>query len=224
MRAMATPRTLRRAPRPASPGGPPAVELRPATPEDLPGCARLGARLTRMHHALDPSRFFTWPDLEAGYRWWLGKERRNRKAVVLAALAPGGRVVGYAYGRLEPRDWNTLRDRCGVGVDLMVEPRWRRRGLGTRLVEALAAALAERGAPRLVIQVAARNPEAAQAFADMGFRTTMLELTRELPRAPRRRPSRLSGRRAPPRAGPGRRAPGRPAARSRARRPPPRRR
>jgi hypothetical protein len=31
-------------------------------------------------------------------------------------------VVGYAYGRLEPRDWNSLRDACGVGVDLVVVP------------------------------------------------------------------------------------------------------
>jgi GNAT superfamily N-acetyltransferase len=96
-------------------------------------------------------------------------------------------VVGYAYGRLEPRDWNTLRDACGEGVDLIVVPRWRRRGLGGRLVEALAEALAARGAPRLVIQVAARNPSAARAFARMGFRPTMLELTRELSRSQRRR-------------------------------------
>jgi len=171
-----------------TPKAPPPVALRPATPADLPDCARLGARLSRRHHALDPRRFFSPPDLEAGYRWWLGKERRNPKAVVLAAVASGPRgerVVGYAYGRLEPRDWNTLRDACGVGVDVILEPRWRGGGLGTRLVEALAAALAAKGAPRLVIQVAARNPEAARAFARMGFRPTMLELTREL--APRRR-------------------------------------
>ncbi len=185
MRAMARPRP---APKP--------VVIRPATDADLTACARLGARLSRLHHRLDPARFFQPPGLEAGYRWWLGKERRSRRAVVLAAVAAtprGERVVGYAYGRLEPRDWNTLRDACGEGVDLIVEPRWRRQGLGRKLVEALAAALAARGAPRLVIQVAARNPEAAKAFATMGFRPTMLELTRELPaskatRTPRRRP------------------------------------
>jgi GNAT superfamily N-acetyltransferase len=144
-----------------------------------------------MHHRLDPRRFFLQPGIEAGYRWWLGKERRSRRAVVLAAVtrAAGGRetVVGYAYGRLEPRDWTSLREACGVGVDLMVAPAWRRHGLGTRLVEALAAALAARGAPRLVLQVASQNPEAARAFATMGFRPTMLELTLELRPARRRR-------------------------------------
>jgi GNAT superfamily N-acetyltransferase len=170
--------------RPAAPTTPPELEIRAATSEDLPACARLGARLSRMHHRLDRSRFLTVPDLEAGYAWWLARERRNRKAVVLVAVrrGAGGReaVVGYAYGRLEPRDWNTLREACGVGIDLMVEPRWRRRGVGGRLVEALAEALRARGAPRLVIQVADRNPGAARAFARLGFRTTMLELTMEL--------------------------------------------
>jgi len=162
----------------------PPIEIRDATAADLPGCARLGAALSRYHHRMDPARFFTVPGLEEGYAWWLGKERRNRKAVVLAAVRRRGAtetVVGYAYGRLEPRDWNSLREACGMGIDVIVEPRLRGGGLGTRLVEALAAALAARGAPSMVIEVAARNPRAQRAFAGMGFRPTMLELVRELP-------------------------------------------
>lgn len=166
------------------------VEIREATVADLPGCARLGAALSRSHHRMDPARFFTVPDLEAGYAWWLGKERRSPKAVVLAAVRRRGEtetVVGYAYGRLEPRDWNSLREACGMGIDVIVEPRLRGGGVGTRLVEALAAALAARGAPTMVIEVAARNPRAQAAFAGMGFRPTMLEMVRALPAAPRAR-------------------------------------
>jgi ribosomal protein S18 acetylase RimI-like enzyme len=133
---------------------------------------------------MDPARFFA-PDepLEEGYAWWLGKERGSRRAVVLAARRRG-RIVGYAYGRLEPRDWNTLRDRCGVGVDLWVEPGARRAGVGAALVEALAASLAARGAPRIVLHVAAGNARAARLFAALGFRETMIELTREVAGAP----------------------------------------
>jgi ribosomal protein S18 acetylase RimI-like enzyme len=176
---------------PTRPPPRPAVEIRDATPEDLPALARLGAKLAREHHAMDPDRFFAPEEpMEDGYAWWLGKERANRRAVVLAA-ALGGRVVGYAYGRVEPRDWNTLRDRCGVGVDLWVEPRARKAGLGTALVEALVARLAERGAPRVVLHVAARNDRAARLFASLGFRETMRELTREVAEpAPARRRAR----------------------------------
>jgi ribosomal protein S18 acetylase RimI-like enzyme len=165
------------------------AEIRDATREDLPALARLGAKLAREHHAMDPARFFAPEEpMEDGYAWWLGKERANPRAVVLAATLRG-RVVGYAYGRIEPRDWNTLRDRCGVGVDLWVEPRARRAGIGAALVEALVARLAERGAPRVVLNVAAANPRAARLFAALGFRETMRELTREVAAAgpPRRR-------------------------------------
>jgi RimJ/RimL family protein N-acetyltransferase len=159
--------------------------IREATVPDLPALARLGARLSRMHHRMDPRRFFVVPGMEEGYTWWLGKERKNRKAVVLAAvrIGRGGKesVVGYAYGRIEPRDWNSLREACGVGVDLMVEPRARVRGVGRALVDALTRALAWRGAPRVVIQVAWRNPEAQAFFAGLGFRPTLLEMAKETP-------------------------------------------
>jgi RimJ/RimL family protein N-acetyltransferase len=182
------------------------VAVRTALPEDIPACARLGARLARWHHAMDPRRFFVTPSMEEGYAWWLGKERRNPRAVVLAAVrrARGReRVVGYAYGRIEPRDWNSLRDRCGVGIDLIVEPARRGRGIGRLLVEALVRLLAERGAPRVVIQVAARNARAQRVFAGLGFRPTMLEMTIEATRARHGtagpRPSRRRGAESPSR-------------------------
>lgn len=118
---------------------------------------------------------------------------------MLAALRRG-RVVGYAYGRVEPRDWSTLRDRAGVGIDLWVEPRARRAGVGAALVDALAAGLAARGAPRLVIDVAARNGRARAAFARLGFRETMVEMTRELTPPAAGRARRRRSRVAPPRA------------------------
>jgi ribosomal protein S18 acetylase RimI-like enzyme len=162
-------------------------EIRDATPSDLPSLARMGARLSRWYHRLDPARFFLPEEpLEEGYAWWLGKERRSRNAVVLAAVRRG-RVVGYAYGRIEARDWSSLRDRCGVGVDIFVLPSARRAGVGRALVDALVARLAARGAPRVVIGVAVRNRRGVKVFEGLGFRPTMLELTREIDAPSRRR-------------------------------------
>jgi ribosomal protein S18 acetylase RimI-like enzyme len=195
--------------------------IRPATAADLPACARLGAALTRFHHRLDPQRFFVVPGMRTGYAWWLGKELKRRAVAILVAVRPGARggerVVGFAYGRLEPRDWMALRDACGVGVDLMVDPAERERGVGTALVEALVGALAERGAPRVVLGVASGNAGARRLFAARGFRPTMIEMTRELPVSAR--PARGAGRGAA-----ARRAPGRAAAAVPARRRSPRRR
>jgi ribosomal protein S18 acetylase RimI-like enzyme len=154
--------------------------LRDARAGDVPALAKMGAHLARQHHALDPARFFL-PDepIEEGYAWWLGKELVNPRAVILVA-ARRGRLLGYAYGRIERRDWNTLRERCAVGVDLWVEPRARRGGVGRALVEALVARFAAKGQPRIVIQVAAGNRLARRAFSGMAFRETLVEMGREL--------------------------------------------
>jgi ribosomal protein S18 acetylase RimI-like enzyme len=100
--------------------------------------------------------------------------------------------VGYAYGRLEPRDWNALRDRCGFAIDVIVEPGARGGGIGRRLVEELFTALVAMGAPRVVLEAAARNRSAQRLFRGLGFRPTMVEMAREAPlkasRAPDSKP------------------------------------
>jgi ribosomal protein S18 acetylase RimI-like enzyme len=158
----------------------PAVVIRPARRTDLAALGRLGAALAAAHHAWDPERFFVTPDMHEGYAWWLGKELGNRRAVILTA-ARGRRVVGYAYGRLEPRDWNALRDRCGFAIDVIVEPGARGGGIGRRLVEELFTALVAKGAPRVVLEAAARNRSAQRLFRGLGFRPTMVEMAREAP-------------------------------------------
>jgi len=155
------------------------VAIRPARVQDLPALGRLGAALARAHHEWDPKRFFVVDSMAEGYAWWLGRELKNRDAVVLAAVRRG-RVIGYAYGRIEPRDWNALRDKCGVGVDLIVTPGARGTGVGQRLAEELVRALRDKGAPRIVLQAAARNREAQRFFRAMGCRPTMIEMALEL--------------------------------------------
>ena len=161
---------------------PQAIEVRPARPADASTLGRFGARLARLHHRMDPRRFFASPGMEEGYASWLAREMRSRKAVVLVAVvrAPReDRIVGYAYGRLEGREWNTLRDPAGVAVDLYVLPAARGRGAGRGLLEALTAELAARGAPRVVLHVAARNAGALAPFERLGVRSTVVELARE---------------------------------------------
>jgi ribosomal protein S18 acetylase RimI-like enzyme len=152
--------------------------LRPACHDDLGAVARLAGKLARMHHALDDRRFFLPDRVEEGYAWWLGREIERAEVVLLVALR-GGAVVGYAYGRLEERDWNLLLDACGALHDVWVEEGERRRGVASRLVEATIAALVAKGAPRVVLGTAADNAGAQALFERLGFRRTMVEMTRE---------------------------------------------
>jgi ribosomal protein S18 acetylase RimI-like enzyme len=58
--------------------------------------------------------------------------------------------------------------------------------VASRLVEAAVAGLAAMGAPRVVLMAAWRNDGARRLFERLGFRPTMLEMTRET--EPRGRP------------------------------------
>ena len=151
--------------------------VRPAEVRDLPRLAALAAKLVRMHHAVDPARFFLPERVEEGYAWWLDRELRREGAVILAATVKD-EIVGYAYGTREERDWNMLLDEHGAIHDVFVAETARRAGAGKALVEAMIAALTQLGAPRIVLSTMVSNESAQRLFAACGFRPTMLEMTR----------------------------------------------
>ncbi len=153
--------------------------VRDATAADLSRVAELAARLVRLHHAFDPRRFFLVEPVERGYAGFLGRELGRAEAVVLVAERDG-RVEGYAYGTLEPRDWNALLDAHGALHDIYVDEPARRGGLATALLEAMVARLGALGAPRVVLATASQNAEAQAFFDRHGFRRTMIEMTREV--------------------------------------------
>jgi ribosomal protein S18 acetylase RimI-like enzyme len=155
------------------------VAIRPAAPADLPALGRLGARLVRTHHQLDAARFIpATPGTEHAYASFLGAQLQEPTAVVLIAERDGD-VLGYAYAAVEGHDYRALRGPAGVLHDIVVDPAHRRQGVGRMLLDATLASLDARGAPRVVLSTAARNEAAQRLFAGVGFRQTMVEMTRE---------------------------------------------
>lgn len=154
------------------------ITLRSARPEDADALGRMGGQLARQHHGFDPKRFMLPDDVEAGYRWWLSKELKAKDAVVIVAEQDGV-VVGYAYGRVEERDWNLLLDKCGGFHDIWVDEVARRGGTGRALAEELMKRLVALGVPRVVLSTAAQNEAAQRMFEKLGWRRTMVEMTRE---------------------------------------------
>jgi ribosomal protein S18 acetylase RimI-like enzyme len=152
--------------------------VRPMTRDDLPVVARLGADLARLHHELDPKRFLFVGGAEQGYARFFASELGDPRVVLLAGTKDGA-VVGYAYGRLEPRDWNMLLDAHGALHDVLVEEHARASGLGEKLVREMCRRLEALGAARVVLHTAVQNDHAQKLFTRVGFRETMLEMTRE---------------------------------------------
>lgn len=153
--------------------------VRRATAADLDGLAAMGAALARLHHELDPQRFFTDDDIEEGYRSWFARERTRGEAFLRVVDDEQGRLAGYAYGRMHGVNWADLLGAHAALVDLYVREDARGRGMGAALVEDFCAWAKEKGAPRVVLKTASRNASAQRAFARLGFRPTMVEMTRE---------------------------------------------
>lgn len=154
--------------------------IRRAQRRDLPSLGRLGALLLRTHHGFDSRRFMAPGDRpEQGYAWFLGTQLDRDDTVVLVAEREG-RVLGYAYAGIEAQSWKELRDEAGFVHDVIVDPEARGVGMGRALLDGAVRWLAGRGMPRVVLWTASRNQDAQRLFARLGFRPTMLEMTREL--------------------------------------------
>jgi len=88
-------------------------------------------------------------------------------------------VLGYVYAGLEPMSWKELREPAGFIHDVVVAEPARRQGIGARLLEEAASWLESHGAPRLMLWTAELNQPAQRLFVRLGFRRTMIEMTRE---------------------------------------------
>jgi ribosomal protein S18 acetylase RimI-like enzyme len=161
------------------------VIIRKATNEDTAAVGRLGALLLRVHYAFDPDRFMRpGDDAEEGYAWFLGTQLADADVLVLVA-EDAGKIVGYLYAGIEPRNWKELRDEAGFIHDIVVSDEARGRGVADGLMSAAVAWMKERGMPRVLLWTATPNTTARRVFERHGFRSTMIEMTKELPLAGR---------------------------------------
>ena len=156
----------------------PEIVIRPATAGDKAALGRLGAELLRVHHGFDADRFMApGPQTEEGYGRFLAASHQSDDVVVLVAER-AGEIVGYVFAGVEPRSWKELRDVAGFVHDVLVVEDARGTGTGERLVEAAAEWLLARGVARVMLWTAEKNAPAQRLFSRLGFRRTMVEMTR----------------------------------------------
>jgi len=154
--------------------------IRRATTADIAALGKLGAALLRTHYEFDQQRFMAPPvDPEAGYAWFLGTQLQHEDVAVFVA-EQSGVVIGYVYAGLEPQSWKELREAAGFVHDVAVAPEAQRTGIASALVESACEWLRSIGAPRVVLWTAEKNESAQRLFTRLGFRRTMIEMTREL--------------------------------------------
>jgi ribosomal protein S18 acetylase RimI-like enzyme len=154
--------------------------IRKAERSDAPALGQLGAMLMRAHYAFDPQRFLA-PEqgVERGYGGFLASVLDSEDDCVFVAEQEGA-VIGYVYAALEPMSWKELRGPAGFVHDVGVSEDARRSGVAKDLMRAAIDWLRARGAPRVILWTAAPNEPAQRLFQRLGFRETMIEMTKEL--------------------------------------------
>lgn len=155
------------------------VLIRAADESDASALGRLGASLLETHYEFDRQRFMA-PDQNSaeGYAWFLRSQLKEEDVAIFVAEREGA-VVGYIYAALEPRSWKELREAAGFIHDIVVDESSRRMGIAELLMEAALGWFRRKGAPRVMLWTAEQNAGAQRLFQRLGFRRTMVEMTRE---------------------------------------------
>ena len=131
-----------------------AVGVRPARAGDLAAVVALDARVTGL-----PKRAY-WQGVFRRY----GPAARGRHFLVAEA---DGRVVGFIIG--EVRDWEFGSPPCGWVFGIDVDPDARQAGVGTRLLEAIAARFRRQGVRTIRTLLARDNALVLSFFRSQGM-------------------------------------------------------
>jgi GNAT superfamily N-acetyltransferase len=164
-------------PRPPGPTGSASVSVRPARAEDAAAVARVQAVAWRTAYrsVLPPAVLDEWDQSAAAETW---------RAAVTSPPTPGHgvvvaldreEVVGFAaFGPAELVE-GERPDPAGPTTEiatLLVEPRWGRRGHGSRLLAAVADLARATGARRLQVWLPEQDQVSAEFFASAGWGRT----------------------------------------------------
>lgn len=156
--------------------------IRRATPNDLQVLGSYGGKLAHQHRGYDPRRFALFEPVEAEFaRFYEEQLCREDAAILVAELA--GRVVGYAFVRVEPESFVDALAATAWIHDIYIDESARGHGVGTRLMGATIAAAKELGSNNLMLSVAAQNEGARRVFEKHSFRLTMHEMRLDLAEA-----------------------------------------
>jgi ribosomal protein S18 acetylase RimI-like enzyme len=153
--------------------------IRDMTRADLEAVGLLAEQLVLLHHSWDQTRFFTTRDIAAGYRRYFESQLKEKETLLLTAEVDG-KVAGYLFGTLEPRDWAKLLDAHGAIHDILVADTHRKLGVAQALMNAAKDRFKKLGAKQVVLYSAASNVEGQTLFKKLGYRPTMVEMTLDL--------------------------------------------
>lgn len=151
-----------------------ALRFEEARAEDLPDIIAISAITHREHQERLPEAFppGVGNEIDGLFRDHFGRPRRGpaHPETRLIVCRDGDRTVGHVFLRVQDVDRQDDRhDIVGTVMDISILPGYRRRGIGTRLIEEARLAMRAIGATRIEAHVWQGNHASATTFVRQGF-------------------------------------------------------
>jgi ribosomal protein S18 acetylase RimI-like enzyme len=153
------------------------LNIRKATPADLPAIVELWKDLMDFHSDLDP--FFSRShDGHENFLKWVEKQQESENAELLVADS-SGKILGYI--KIELCNYPPVfeLEKYGMISDAAVAKEYRRNGIGEALYGKAMDWFDEKGMTRIELRVADVNSVAWGFWEKMGFRPYMTTMFKE---------------------------------------------
>jgi ribosomal protein S18 acetylase RimI-like enzyme len=153
------------------------IVIRRARTEDVEPVVRLWREMWEFHSPLDP-RFAISPAADLVMEKWIEENLQNPRSAVLVAESAPGALLGYCHAMILENPPVVPWLQYGYVSELAVHGR--RRGIGTRLLEAAHAWFREQKLPYAEVNVSVRNAVARSFWRKQGYSEFLERLRREL--------------------------------------------
>src|SRR5882672_5594211 len=156
------------------------MEIRPATPADVPAVLPMVEKVCALHESWDPAKYSFLPNIGRMYDSWLKDLAKDKRSVFLVAETSEKKIVGMIIGTREREIPIYRLKEYGFLHDLWVEPEYRHEGIGRQLVMLAVEKFKEIGVQQIRLDTAAKNDAARRLFEACGFRESVREMLLEL--------------------------------------------
>jgi ribosomal protein S18 acetylase RimI-like enzyme len=151
------------------------MEIRAATPSDVPAVLPMVGKLATLHENWDPQRFDYRADVEKMYSGWLRARAADERSVFLVAERED-KIVAFLIATIEGTIPVYRLHETGFVHDLWVEPEYRHEGIGRQIVMLAIENFREKGVRQIRLETAAANEAARALFTSCGFRVSSIEM------------------------------------------------
>jgi ribosomal protein S18 acetylase RimI-like enzyme len=155
------------------------IRIRTAKDSDIAALAEFGLALANVHVEIDDRRFVL-PERGIHAFFEFFKVELGRPETILIIAEEQSTPVGYAFVRMEPASIEALCETSAWLHDVYVDPSFRGRGAGQRLVLAAIESAKQLGSSNFMLGVSPANTQARQFYERLGLRATMIEMRLDL--------------------------------------------